>query len=115
MTITNVTDDNFEEKVLNSSKPFLLRFTADWCGPCKRIADYVDELFGLTSSNVQLVKLDVDESQEVANYLNIRKLPTFISFVGSDKMDVLEGAKKVEVKKFFVKVEIRAKLLLAQE
>ena len=109
-----MTRDEFK-KMLTKDKVTIVKASADWCGPCERIADYVDELFALTSSNVQLVKLDVDESQEVASYLNIRKLPTFISFVGSDKMDVLEGAKKVEVKKFFVKVEIRAKLLIAQE
>ena len=48
----------------------------------------IKELFKLTSSNVQIVYLDVDEVEDLSNFLRIRKLPTFISFVGKDKMDI---------------------------
>ena len=98
--------------LLNNNNVTVVKASAEWCGPCKKIAGYVKELFKLTSSNVQMVYLDVDEVEDLSNFLRIRKLPTFISFVGKDKMDILEGAKEEEVRKFFVKVETRAKLLL---
>ena len=99
------------EKLLSDNVVTIVKASAKWCGPCKKVAPYVKELFKLTSSNVQIVYLDVDESEEVSQFLRIRKLPTFISFVGKDRMDVLEGAEQEAVRKFFVKVETRAKLL----
>ena len=67
--------------------------------------------FHKTSANVQLVYLDVDEGLELFNYLKLRKVPTFISFVGNDKMDVYETADKTKIAQFFQKIKLRAKLL----
>ena len=105
-----LTRDDFK-KILRSNIVTIVKASAEWCGPCKKIKEYVGQLFDLTSSNVQIVYLDVDEGDDLSTYLRIRKLPTFISFVGDDRMDVLEGADPEDVRKFFCKVEARAKLL----
>ena len=110
-TISNEMTRTEFQQVLRDDRVTIVKASAPWCGPCKKIAGFVDELFALMSSNVQLMKLDVDDNTEVSNYLRIRKLPTFISFVGKDKMDILEGADQEKVKRFFVKVETRARLL----
>ena len=110
-TISNeMTREEFKN-ILRDDMVTIVKASATWCGPCKKIAEFVDELFALMSSNVQMMKLDVDNNNEVSTYLHIRKLPTFISFVGRDKMDILEGANQEKVKRFFVKVETRARLL----
>ena len=105
-----LTRDDFK-KILRSNIVTIVKASAEWCGPCKKIKEYVGQLFDLTSSNVQIVYLDVDEGDDLSTYLRIRKLPTFISFVGDERMDVLEGADPEDVRKFFCKVEARAKLL----
>ena len=58
-----------------------------------------------------MVYLDVDEGLELFNYLKLRKVPTFISFVGSDKMDIYETADKGKIAQFFQKVKLRAKVI----
>ena len=72
-------------KVLRDGKITIVKASATWCRPCKAVASYVEELFDKTSANVQLVYLDVDEGLELFNYLKLRKVPTFISFVGKEK------------------------------
>ena len=105
-----LTKEDFE-KVLRSNKITILKASATWCRPCKVVASYVEELFDKTPTNVQMVYLDVDEGLELFNHLKLRKVPTFISFVGSEKMDVYETADKVKIAQFFQKIKLRAKLL----
>ena len=63
------------------------------------------------SENVQIVYLDVDEGSELADFMRVKKLPTFISYVGLDRMDILEGAEEEKIKKFFRKCELQARFL----
>lgn len=99
------------EKVLQYNKITILKASATWCRPCKAIASYVEELFDKTPQNVQIIYLDVDEGLELFNHLKLRKVPTFISFVGNDKMDVYETADKTKIAQFFQKIKLRAKVL----
>ena len=105
-----LTKEEFK-KVLTPNKITILKASATWCRPCKEIASYVEELFYKTPPNVQIVYLDVDEGLELFNHLKLRKVPTFISFVGNDKMDVYETANKVKIAQFFQKIKLRAKVL----
>jgi len=98
-------------KVLRDGKITIVKASATWCRPCKAVASYVEELFDKTSANVQLVYLDVDEGLELFNYLKLRKVPTFISFVGKEKMDIYETADRDKIGQFFQKVKLRAKVL----
>jgi len=99
------------DKILRVDKVTILKASATWCRPCKAVASYVEELFDKTSANVQLVYLDVDEGLELFNYLKLRKVPTFISFVGKEKMDIYETADRGKIEQFFQKVKLRAKVL----
>jgi len=104
------TRDDFK-KLLTENRVVVIKASAIWCNPCKKIAPYVDDLFKQLPSNVYLICLDVDEGEDLSTFLRIRKLPTFISFVGEDKMDILESANPDNVKKFFQKVKLHADLL----
>jgi len=110
-TFDNILTYRDLQQILADNCVTIVKASATWCGPCKKIANYVDDLFSKTSSNVRMVHLDIDSGTDLANYLSIRKVPTFISFVGEDKMDVYEGSQKKMVDSFFRKVEMRAKLL----
>jgi len=99
------------EKILRPNKVTILKASATWCKPCKMVASYVEDLFEKTPLNVQLVYLDADEGLDLFNYLKLRKVPTFISFIGDEKMDIYETADKVKIAQFFQKVKMRAKIL----
>ena len=99
------------ENILEVKKVTIIKASATWCGPCKKIIDFVKNLFEQMSENVQIVYLDVDEGSELADFMRVKKLPTFISYVGLDRMDILEGAEEEKIKKFFMKCELQARFL----
>lgn len=77
--IVNVNKDNFEAEVIKSEKPVLVDFWAQWCGPCKMIAPILDEISS-ERQDVKIVKIDVDENQELAQKYGIRSIPTMYLF-----------------------------------
>lgn len=98
--IVHVTDANFEEEVLNSSKPVLVDFWAAWCGPCKMIAPILDELAGTYGDKIKIAKLDVDANKATPAKFNIRGIPTLIIFKNGEpdatKVGALSKAQLVE-------------------
>ena len=101
MTITNVTDDNFEEKVLNSPKPFLLRFTADWCGPCKALAPIVESISN-EMNEVQFGVMDINKNPNVPirPEFSVRGIPTCAIIVSKEVKSLKVG---MTTKQDFVK------------
>jgi len=91
-TVGAVTDSNFEEIVLKSSVPVLVDFWAPWCGPCRMIAPLIDELAEDYEGRLKAVKLNTDESPNVATEYGIRSIPTVMIFKGGVKMDTVIGA-----------------------
>ena len=87
----------------NKSKIIIVKASAEWCNPCKRTAPIVDKLFETLPSNKLLIKLDIDDSENVASYLKIRKLPTFISYINGEKTDILLGSDVKQITNFFNK------------
>ena len=77
MSVIKVTDQNFEQEVLNSDIPVLIDFYADWCGPCKMLSPIVEEI-AKENSNIKVVKVDVDESQKTAIKYQIMSIPTLV-------------------------------------
>jgi thioredoxin 1 len=89
---TIVTDDNFDEEVVQSSIPVMVDFFAEWCGPCKQIAPVVDELAGEYDGKVKIVKVNVDESQASAEKFGVMSIPTLVFVKGGEEVDRVTGA-----------------------
>ena len=82
-------------QVINKYQYVMVDFCANWCGPCKNIAPFVDELSHRAEySHIYFCKIDVDEVDEVANMFNIQSLPTFLILKERKVVNKLEGASK---------------------
>ena len=78
--IKHITDDSFDSDVVKSTKPVLLDFWAEWCGPCKMIAPILEEVAKEYGDKIQIAKINVDENQEIPAKFGIRGIPTLILF-----------------------------------
>jgi thioredoxin 1 len=76
----HVTDDSFDQDVLQSDKPVLVDYWAEWCGPCKMIAPILDEVSTEYSDKIKIAKLDVDLNQATSMKYGIRGIPTLMLF-----------------------------------
>ncbi len=95
-----ITDANFDELVMNSDKPVLLDFWAEWCGPCRLIGPIVEEIAKEQGTNALVGKVNVDENPQAAMKFGIRNIPTVLYIkngeiadkqVGATSKDILEG------------------------
>ncbi|BDX37966.1 thioredoxin [Tenuifilaceae bacterium CYCD] len=87
-----VTDSNFDELVLNSGKPALVDFWAEWCGPCRMIAPYVEQIAEEYKDKAVVAKVDVDNCPGIAARYGIRNIPTVLFFKGGQQVDKQVGA-----------------------
>ncbi len=86
-----ITNSNFDELVLNSDKPVLVDFWAEWCGPCRMVGPMVEELSHEYEGRAVVGKLNVDEHGEVAGRFGIRNIPTLLVFKGGQVVDKQVG------------------------
>ena len=87
-----ITDANFEEVVLKSSKPVLVDFWAAWCGPCRMLAPIVEELSGEFEGRAIVGKMDVDANSNTPMEFGIRSIPTLMIFKKGELVDKIVGA-----------------------
>jgi thioredoxin 1 len=91
--VNATSDAKFKEEVLDSSKPVLVDFYADWCGPCRRLSPIIDEVSKSYEGKVKFVKINIDNNKETAAKYNITGIPAIKIFKGgkivTDRMGLL--------------------------
>lgn len=80
MALTDITDSDFQEKVINNKIPVLVDFWAPWCGPCRMAGPVLEDLSEEYKGKVEMVKINIDENQENAGRLGVMSIPTTILF-----------------------------------
>jgi len=92
MSTHHFTDVNFKKEVLESDLPVLVDFWASWCGPCKTIAPFVDDLAKEYSGKVKIGKVDVDHNPKTATLYGIMSIPALIFFKKGKIINQIVGA-----------------------
>ena len=104
--VVEVSNDNFESEVVNSEKPVLVDFWAEWCGPCKQIAPVVEEIADEHSDKLKVCKMDVDVNRETAVQFGIRSIPTLLIFKNGEVAGSQIGAVSKQQLLEFIQAEI---------
>ncbi len=92
MSVLQITKNNFQEEVLESSQPVLVDFFATWCGPCRMLAPVLDEI-AQERSDIKVVKINVDEEQELAAQYRVVSIPSVFVFQNGQVIAQSLGAK----------------------
>ena len=90
--IKHTTDATFEADVLKSTKPVLVDYWAEWCGPCKMIAPILDEVATSYDGKLQIAKMNVDENRDIPAKFGIRGIPTLMIFKNGELAATKVGA-----------------------
>lgn len=86
-----LSDDTFDQEVLQSDQPVLVDFWAAWCGPCRAIAPLIEQLATEYEGRAKVAKLDVDHNPQVAMRFNVRSIPTLLFFKDGRPVDQMIG------------------------
>ena len=89
---TTVTAETWDTEVLRSDKPVIVDFWAEWCGPCHAVAPVLDRIVEERSGEVKLVKVNIDEQQDLAQRYGIASIPTMILFRDGEPAAAAIGA-----------------------
>lgn len=92
MSVLQITKNNFQKEVLESSQPVLVDFYATWCGPCRMLAPILDEI-AQERSDIKVVKINVDEEQELAAQYRVVSIPSVFVFQNGQIVSQSLGAK----------------------
>jgi thioredoxin len=89
---TTVTEQSFEEEVLQSAKPVIVDFWAEWCGPCHAVAPVLDRIVEESNGDLKLVKVNIDEQPALSQRFGVQSIPTMILFKDGEPAAAAIGA-----------------------
>ena len=90
--LLEVTDDTFDAQVLKSDIPVLVDFWAEWCGPCKMVTPFLEEISQAHKGELRVVALDVDSNIQTAFSYGVQSIPTLLLFMNGQEVERLVGA-----------------------
>ena len=90
---TEVTDETFEAEVLNSDKPVVLDFWAEWCAPCRQLSPIIEQLALDYRDRIKVVKLNIDDSPQTPGRYEVRAIPTVLAFQNGQVVQQLQGVR----------------------
>ncbi len=91
--LTEVTDQNFESEVLQSDRPAIIDFWAEWCAPCRAISPIIGALAEKYDGQVKVVKMNIDENPNTPAQYGVRAIPTVLAFKGGQVVEQVTGAR----------------------
>ena len=90
--LSQVTDNNFDEQIINSDIPAMVDFWAEWCHPCKMVAPVIEELAQKYRGKIKIVQMNVAENRDTPARFGIRNIPTLMLFKGGEVAQTIIGA-----------------------
>ena len=92
MTVSHITDDSFEQAVVNAAVPVVVDYWAEWCAPCRQIAPALEEIAAEMEGRVTIAKMNVDENPQTPSKFGVRGIPTLMLFKGGEVASTKIGA-----------------------
>ena len=91
MSVKSIKENEFDSEVINSDKPVLIDFWAEWCGPCIEISPILEEISDEMKDTVKVVKMNIDENPNIPNKYGIQSIPTMIIFKKGEPISTKVG------------------------
>ena len=92
MSVNHITDDSFEQAVVNAEVPVVVDYWAEWCAPCREIAPALEEIATELAGRVTIAKMNVDENPQTPSKFGVRGIPTLMLFKGGEVASTKIGA-----------------------